>query len=61
MNPKPIEQAKNPLLARTLPALLRARKRAEALAAATNTAIIDFVDGKVVRTWPSRPVSGSAK
>ena len=61
MNPKPIEEAKNPLLARTLPALLRARKRAEALAAATNTAIVDFVDGKVVRTWPSRPVSGSAK
>jgi hypothetical protein len=61
MNPKPIEEAKNPLLARTLPALRRARKRAEALAAATNTAIIDFVDGKVVRTWPSRPVSGSAK
>jgi hypothetical protein len=61
MNPRPIEEAKNPLLARTLPALRRARKRAEALAAATNTAIIDFVDGKVVRTWPSRPVSGSAK
>jgi hypothetical protein len=36
MSPKPIEEAKNPLLARTLPALLRARKRAEALAAATN-------------------------
>jgi hypothetical protein len=61
MNPKPIEEAKNPLLARTLPALLRARKRAEALAAATNTAIVDFVDGKVVHTWPSRPESGSKK
>jgi hypothetical protein len=61
MNPKPVEEAKNPLLARTLPALLRARKRAESLAAATNTAIIDFVDGKVVRMWPSRPVSGPAK
>jgi hypothetical protein len=43
MNLQPIEQAKNPLLARTLPALLRARKRAEELAAATNTAIIDLV------------------
>ena len=49
MIPKPIEQAKNPLLARALPALLRARKRAEELAAATNTAIVQVVDGKVVR------------
>ena len=52
MNPKPIEQAQNPLLARTLPALLRARKRAEELAAATNTAIVDWVDGKIVRRHP---------
>jgi hypothetical protein len=52
MNPKPIEQAKNPLLPRTLPALLRARKRAVELAAATNTAIVDVVDGKVVHWWP---------
>ncbi|MEO7035984.1 MAG: hypothetical protein ABI548_18770 [Polyangiaceae bacterium] len=62
MNPKPIEQAKSPLLARTLPALLRARKRAEALAAATNTAIVDLIDGKVVHTRPSaRSASGAGK
>jgi hypothetical protein len=52
MNPKPIEQAKNPLLARTLPALLRARKRAEELAIATNTALVQVVDGKVVLVRP---------
>ena len=39
---------REPLLARPLPALLRAPKRAEELAAATNTAIVDVVDGKVV-------------
>ena len=62
MNPKPIEQAKNQLLAHTLPALLRARKRAEELAAATNTAVVDFVGGKVVHVRPPSPVaSGAAK
>ena len=62
MNPKPIEQAKNPLLARTLPALLRARKRAEELAAATNTAIVDLVGGKVVHVRPTSTVApGSGK
>ena len=61
MNPKPIEQAKSPLLARTLPALLRARKRAEALAVATNTAIVDLVDGKVVHLRPRPAASGPAK
>ena len=61
MNPKPIEQAKNPLLARTLPALLRARKRAEELAAATNTLLVQVVDGKVVHVRPPLPMSGPAK
>ncbi len=60
MNPKPIEQAKNPLLARTLPALLRARKRAEELAAATNTAVVDLVGGKVVHVRPPPPVVSDA-
>jgi uncharacterized protein (DUF433 family) len=54
MNPKPIEQAKNPLLARALPALRRARLRAESIAAATNTALIQVVDGKIVRVYPGR-------
>ena len=62
MNPKPIEQATNPLLARTLPALLRARKRAEELAAATNTAVVDLVGGKLVHVRPlSRVAPGAAK
>ena len=63
MNPKPIEEAKSPLLARTLPALLRARKRAEELAAATNTAVVDLVDGKVVHKRPTSPpvTAGVAK
>ncbi len=60
MNPKPIEEAKSPLLARTLPALLRARKRAEELAAATNTAVVDLVDGKIVHKRPSAPSAPSA-
>lgn len=59
MNPRPIEQAKSPLLARTLPALLRARKRAEELAAATNTSLVEVVDGKVVHVRPPSPVTSS--
>lgn len=54
MNPKPIEQAKDPLLARTLPAMLRARQRAIELAIATDTGIVDWVDGKVVTWYPGR-------
>jgi hypothetical protein len=54
MNPKPIDQAKDPLLARALPALVRARQRAEEIAAATNTAVVEMVDGKVVLVYPKR-------
>jgi hypothetical protein len=61
MNAKPLEQAKRPLLARTLPALLRARKRAEELAAATNTLLVEVVDGKVVHVRPPSRVSGPGK
>jgi hypothetical protein len=52
MNPKPIEQAKNALLGRALPALLRARKRAEEVAIATNTELVEMVDGKIVLVRP---------
>jgi hypothetical protein len=52
MNPKPIEQAKNPLLAAALPALRRARQRAEEIAIATNTALVQVIDGKIVRVYP---------
>jgi hypothetical protein len=52
MNPKPLEQAKNPLLAAAHPALRRARQRAEEIAIATNTALVQVVDGKIVRVYP---------
>ena len=52
MNPKPIEHANTPDLALVLPALRRARKRAEEIAIATNTALIQVVDGQVVRLVP---------
>ena len=54
MNPKPSEQAKNPLLARTLPALLRARKRAEELAIATDTELVVIDDGNIVFVRPDQ-------
>ena len=54
MNPKPITEARNPLLALALPALKRARKRAEAVALATNTELIQVVGGKIVRVRPTR-------
>ena len=52
MNPKPLELADNPLLLAADAALRRARKDAEAIAAATNTAIIQVVDGQLVRFYP---------
>jgi hypothetical protein len=62
MNPKPIEEANTPELALALPALRRARKRAEEIAIATNTALIEVEDGKVVRMQPSARAEGpSAK
>ena len=52
MNPKPVDQAKTPELALALPALRRARKRAEEIAVATNTALIQVENGRVVRVLP---------
>jgi hypothetical protein len=52
MNPKPIEQAKSPYLALAMPALRRARKRAEQIALATKTALIQVENGEVVRVLP---------
>jgi hypothetical protein len=37
-----------------LAALKRARKRAEELAAATGTAIVEWRDGKLIRIYPGR-------
>jgi hypothetical protein len=53
MNSKPVEQANTPELALALPALRRARRRAEEIALATNTAIVQVEDGRVVRIKPS--------
>jgi hypothetical protein len=61
MNPKPIEQAKNPLLGRALPALLRARKRAEAIALATNTPLVEWDDGKIILVRPEPRAKRAAK
>ena len=54
MNPKPIEQARNPLLASALPALRRARQRAEEIAIAHSTALVTVVDGVIVRSYPKQ-------
>jgi hypothetical protein len=61
MNPKPIEQARNPLLASALPALRRARLRAEAIAMATNTALITVVNGEIVRVQPKQQADNGRK
>jgi hypothetical protein len=52
MNPKPIEHANTPDLALALPALRRARKRAEEIAIATNTALVQVQNGQVIRVRP---------
>jgi hypothetical protein len=61
MNPKPIEHANTPDLALALPALRRARKRAEEIARATNTALVEVQDGQVVRVRPEARASTTAK
>ena len=53
MNPKPIEEAQTRDLALALAALQRARKRAEEVARATNTAVVQMIDGQIVRVMPS--------
>jgi hypothetical protein len=55
MNPKPIESARIRDLALALPALHRARKRAEEIARATNTRLVQMVDGKMVFVKPGPP------
>lgn len=52
MNSKPVEQARTRELALALPALRRARQRAEELAIATNTSIVEVHDGRVVDVRP---------
>jgi hypothetical protein len=54
MNPKPVEQARTRELALALPALRRARQRAEEIAIATNTCIVHVKAGRVVHITPKR-------
>ena len=44
----------SPLALAALAALKRARKRAEEIAAATGTAIVQWEDGRIVRFYPGR-------
>lgn len=52
MNRKKIELAKDPDLAGSLVAIRRATKRAEQVAASTNTELVVFRNGKCVRVKP---------
>jgi hypothetical protein len=52
MNPKPVEQARTRELALALPALRRARQRAEEIAIATNTCIVQVQNGRIVQITP---------
>lgn len=52
MNPKPVELARTRELALALPALRRARQRAEEIAIATNTCIVEVKNGRVVHIEP---------
>lgn len=47
MNTKPIEQAKNPLLAKALPALMRAAEQAKKLAMQTGTDLVVQENGEI--------------
>jgi hypothetical protein len=59
MNPKSIEHAESPDLALTMPALRRARKRAEEIAIATKTALVQ-VEKWSGRASASRPRAKAA-
>ena len=61
MNPKPIEQAHTRELALALPALRRARRRAEEVALATDTAIVQVEHGQVVRVKLGQRAATSGK
>jgi hypothetical protein len=61
MNPKPVEQARTRELALALPALRRARRRAEEIAIATNTCLVQVKDGRVVEITPDELRANAAK
>lgn len=47
MNTKPVEQAKNPLLTKVLPALERAAEQARKIAMQTGTDLVVMENGKI--------------
>jgi len=53
MNPKPIEQAKDPDLRASLAALRRAAQEAREVAVRTGTRLVLVQDGQVVRVRPN--------
>lgn len=61
MNPKPVEQARTRELASALPALRRARQRAEEIAIATNTYIVEVEDGRIVQITPDELRASAVK
>jgi hypothetical protein len=61
MNPKPVEQAHTRELALALPALRRARQRAEEIAIATNTCLVQVKDGRIVEITPDELRASAAK
>lgn len=61
MNRKPITQAKDPWLAGALPALRRARQRAEEIARQTGTALVLAKDGRPVLVRPGPPARGETR
>jgi hypothetical protein len=61
MNPKPVEQGRTRELALALPALRRARQRAEEIAIATNTCLVEVKDGRVVEITPDELRARAAK
>ena len=61
MNQKPVEQARTRELALALPALRRARQRAEEIAIATNTCLVQVKDGHVVQITPDELRASAAK
>jgi len=52
MNPKPIEQAKDPVVRASLAAMERAARRAREVAARTGTRLVLVRDGKLVLVEP---------
>lgn len=61
MNPKPVEQARTRELALALPALRRARQRAEEIAIATNTCLVQVKDGRIVQIKADELKASAAK